>query len=59
MQIRKNIPKTDIDNGYSYHHFWDINKLLSVKEYCYNNGKPIKDVCPNLQKMIEKNINSS
>ena len=58
MQIRKNIPKTDIDNGYSYHHFWDINKLLSVKEYCYNNGKPIKDVCPNLQKMIEKNINS-
>lgn len=52
MQIRINIPQSDRAKGYSYHHFYDLPKLQEIRNHWCINGKPIHDVCPNLQRMI-------
>lgn len=53
MQIRTNIPQTDRAKGYSYHHFYDLPKLQSIRDHWCNNGQPIHAECPNLRRMIQ------
>jgi len=36
LQIKNQIPESDKKVGYSYHHFWDVNKMLEVKNYYFS-----------------------
>lgn len=56
MQIRTNIPQSDRDKGYSYHHFYDLPTLQEIRNYWCVNGGPIHVVCSNLQRMIQGQI---
>lgn len=53
LQIKTHIPESDRLKGYSYNHFWDLQKLEEIREYKYNTGKLLKDIQPNLYNMLK------
>jgi len=53
LQIKTHIPESDRLKGYSYNHFWDLQKLEELRKYKYDTGKSLKDIQPNLYNMLK------
>lgn len=56
LQIKTHIPDSDVKKGYSYHHFYELPKMLSIRHTWCNNGRKMQDVCPNLYRMVLSHI---
>jgi Glycosyl transferase family 2 len=52
LQIKQNIPESDVHKGYGYHHFYDVKKLQTIREEWCRNGRPLQEVCQPLYKML-------
>ena len=44
LQIHTHIPESDRVQGYSYHHFFNKEQLLSINNENYDSGSPLKDI---------------
>ena len=43
LQCKQNIPESDIQKGYSYHHFWTEDKMNEERKKLLSNSKDIKE----------------
>lgn len=57
LQIRKHIPDSDRSKGFSYHHFWNLEKLQNIRINNYNSGKSLFEIQPNLYSMLKNYSN--
>jgi hypothetical protein len=53
LQIKTNIPRTDILKGYSSQHMYNMEDMLSVNTDKVNSGMRLKDINPSLYKILE------
>jgi len=53
LQIKTHIPESDRKKGYSYNHFYDLDKIESIRNHWILNGEKLKEVAPNLYNMLE------
>jgi hypothetical protein len=56
LQVKTHIPESDRKRGFSYHHFYDEQKMLDIIDHHYNNGKKLNELNPPLYNII-KNYN--
>jgi UDP-glucose 4-epimerase len=60
LQIQQNIPQSDKEKGFGYHHLWDKNYLLSYNNNKSNSGNNLKDInLPLYNLLIEKYSNKT
>jgi hypothetical protein len=57
LQIAQNIPQTDKDKGYGFHHLFDKEKLLSINSEKALSGKSLKEINLPLYNIITKLVN--
>jgi hypothetical protein len=52
LQVKTHIPESDRIRGFSYHHFYDEQKMLEIVNHHYTNGKRLNELNMSLYTML-------
>lgn len=52
LQIQQNIPQSDKDKGYGFHHLFTLDKLMSINDEKVSSGRPMNELNEQLYKLL-------